>query len=163
MVKLIWCVVNTSHVLKYDPNTSFPFPPSELVTPITSTIITGICMCNVYHISLTSSNMLQVELRYPGHRRRCPVLWVFSVIRVIVLSISAIMNFKVTASSSDGALDSLYFLRVVFNYWVSIDVACFTFDALVCHVVVENPIDSSPGGYMSVCRSGLQDPQAYPL
>ena len=33
------------------------------------------------------------------------------------------------------------------NYWVSIDVSCITFDALLCHAAVESPRDSSPGGY----------------
>ena len=29
------------------------------------------------------------------------------------------------------------------------DVACFTFEAIVCHVVVDVPRDLSPGGYTS--------------
>ena len=61
--------------------------------------------------------------------------FLFFFIRAIVLSISDILNFKVTASNSAAALDYIYFLRVALNYWVSNELSCFTFDALVCPVV----------------------------
>ena len=61
---------------------------------------------------------------------------VFLVIRYIVFSVYAIMDFKVTASSSSDSLASLYFFRVAFNSWVSNDVECFISDALVCPVSV---------------------------
>ena len=72
---------------------------------------------------------------------------IFSVIRAIVFSIYAITTFKITAYTSADALDSISFLRVKFNSSVSIDVSCFTIDALVCPVEVETTRDSSPGGY----------------
>ena len=52
-------------------------------------------------------------------------------------------------SDSSYALDSLYFFRLTFNYWVSIYVACFTFDVLVFPVAVENPRYLSPARYTS--------------
>ena len=67
----------------------------------------------------------------------------------MIFSIFDILYFKVTAFGIAEALDYLYFLRVKLNSWVSNDVVCFTFDALVCPVVVETPRDSSPGGYTS--------------
>ena len=39
---LILCVSYTDHVLEHDPNNYFPLPFFKLVSPITSTIITGI-------------------------------------------------------------------------------------------------------------------------
>ena len=66
----------------------------------------------------------------------------------IVFSISSIRTFRVTASVSADALAYLSFLRVALNYWVSDDMACFTFEALVCHVAVDTPRDSSPFGYI---------------
>ena len=55
----------------------------------------------------------------------------FLVINSIVFSISAILNFRVSASASADALDYFSFLRVEFNSWISNDVSCFIFDALV--------------------------------
>ena len=45
----------------------------------------------------------------------------------IVFSISAVLNFMVTASVSVDALGYLYLLRVALNSLVIIDVACFNF------------------------------------
>ena len=81
---------------------------------------------------------------------------IFLVIMAIIFSISSILNFKVTASASAAALDYISFLRLAFNYWVSNDVSCFTFDALVCPVEVETLRESSPGGYaLSPVREAL--------
>ena len=41
------------------------------------------------------------------------------------------MDFRVFASTSVDALDSLYLLMMDLNSLVSNDVACFTFDALM--------------------------------
>ena len=80
----------------------------------------------------------------------------FLFIRTISFSISAIISFKVTAYDSADALASLSFLRVSLNYWVSNDVGCVTFDALVCPVSVDTPRDSSPCGYtLSPVREAL--------
>ena len=57
------------------------------------------------------------------------------------------MDFKFTTSDSADTLGYLSFLRLALNYWVSIDVACFTFDGIVCPVAVETPRYSFPGGY----------------
>ena len=65
-----------------------------------------------------------------------PIFPIIFVIRDIVLSISDILNLKVTASNSAAALDYIYFLRMVLNYWVSNELSCFAFNALVCPVVV---------------------------
>ena len=70
-------------------------------------------------------------------------------IRAVVFSISAILDFKVTASGSADAMASISFLKVSLNSWVINDVACFTFDVIVFPAAVETPIDSSPGGYTS--------------
>ena len=114
----ILCVTYTTHVMEHDNNNSFPIPTSKLLTPINSKIIMGICKCTVWHTSLVLSRRLWVEIRYPVHRRRCQVSCFF-VIRATVLSISDILNLKVTASNSAAALDYIYFLRVALNYWVS--------------------------------------------
>ena len=73
----------------------------------------------------------------------------FWVITVIVLSISVILDFRVSASASSDALGSLSLLRVAFNYWVSNDISCFAFDALVWPVLVEALRNASPCGYTS--------------
>ena len=70
----------------------------------------------------------------------------FLVIRAIVFSVSAILTFKVSASTSTYVL-YFFYLGVKLNSWVSIDVACFNFDAPVCPVAVESPIYLSPGRY----------------
>ena len=70
-------------------------------------------------------------------------------IRAIVFSISAILNFRVSASVSADVLDYISFLRVVLNYWVRNDVACFTCYLLVWLVAVEATTDTSPGRYTS--------------
>ena len=60
------------------------------------------------------------------------------------------MDFKFTTSDSADTLGYLSFLRLALNALVSIDVACFTFDSIVCPVSVEVPRESSPGGYKSL-------------
>ena len=74
---------------------------------------------------------------------------IFLIIGAIVFSISFIITFEVSASASTDTLYSVSFLRVALSYWVNIDVACFTFDALVGPVAVEAPRDSIPGEYIS--------------
>ena len=74
----------------------------------------------------------------------------FWVIRAIVFSISDILNVRFSTSDNAYALASLYFLRVALNSWVSNDIACFTFDALVWPVAVEAPRDTSSGGCTSL-------------
>ena len=56
----------------------------------------------------------------------------------------------VTSSARTAALSSTYLLRAALNYWVSNDVACSTFEALVIPVAVEYPRDSSPVGYTPI-------------
>ena len=46
----------------------------------------------------------------------------------------------VTASDSAAALDSIYLLRVAFNYWVVNYMACLIFEVIVCPVAVDAPI-----------------------
>ena len=74
---------------------------------------------------------------------------IFLVIRDIVFSISAILTCRVTNSASAAALDYISFLSVALSFWVINDVACFTFDDLVCPVAVETPRKSPPDGYTS--------------
>ena len=57
---------------------------------------------------------------------------------------SAIINAKDNDSARAAVLDYLYFLMVALNSWVSNYVECFTFEALVCPVVVDPPRDSPP-------------------
>ena len=68
--------------------------------------------------------------------------------RAIILSISAIKNFRVYSSDNADALAYIYFLSVALNSSMSYDVTCFTFDALVWHVVVEAPRDPSSVVYI---------------
>ena len=72
--RLIWYVYHPSNVLKRDYNHSLPFFPSKLVTPITKTILTGICKCGSWNTSMKSSSRMQVDLREPWRRFRCQVL-----------------------------------------------------------------------------------------
>ena len=71
----------------------------------------------------------------------------FWVIRSIVFSISAILDFRVSSSDNSDALASPYLLRVPLISWVINDVASFTFDALMWPVAVEAPRYASLFGY----------------
>ena len=71
---------------------------------------------------------------------------IFLFVRAIVLSISAILTFRVSSSSNADTLAYIYLLSMALNYSVSTDVYCFTFYAPVWPVVVEAPRDTSSGG-----------------
>ena len=69
------------------------------------------------------------------------------VITAIIFCMYAIWTFKVTVSASTSALAYIYFLRVALNSWEINDVACFTFEVLVCPVACDTPRESSPVVY----------------
>ena len=60
-----------------------------------------------------------------------PVSVIFLVMRSIIFSIYVILTFLVSSSEDSDSLDSLSFLRVALNSWVSDHIDFFTFDALV--------------------------------
>ena len=133
--RLIWCVAYTFCVLKHDIYPFFTIPPSELVTPITSTILTGVCKCGVWNTSLTLSRKLWVYLRDPGHHFRCQVSWVFELLGPMS---SSFLTFWISRLPLLIALmDWILFLSWGWN--------CA--GALVCPVAVETQRDSSPGDY----------------
>ena len=132
--------------------------PSKLVTPITTTILTGICKC--VFLAYLSDVFQEAAGGSQGPWSPSPVTGSVSFLVIRVILFSTILNFRVSASSNADALDSLSFLRVALNYWVSNDVSFFTLDALVWPVVIEAPRDTSSVGYTSLPNKYFLSPRS---
>ena len=74
-------------------NTSFPLPPSELVTTITATILTGICKC--YFLAYLSDVAQEAEGRSQGPWAQLLVIGYvsFLVVRAIIFPVSDFLTF----------------------------------------------------------------------